>query len=562
MGKSKTAADPSVRVTFLEAIDSVCVAFEVTCQETGRPPRVEDYLDEYDGAERQWLFRELLLLELDYRRRWGEQPNYEEYRRRFPKDAEVVKRVFHRHADTIDTTGDRSTIHLQEPPPPPVVEDKQFGEYELLEELGKGGMGVVYRARQKGAERDVALKLVRPERLAVLRGDMKAEVTARFYAEIRTAAKLDHDHIVRVYDVGQLYDQPYFAMQFVQGRSLDGMLDEGPFGSKEAAVLLEPVCRAVAAAHESAIIHRDLKPKNILVDEAGKPYVADFGLAKLHDADQQLTQTGQLLGTPPYMSPEQAQGKTVNSASDIYSLGATLYEMLTGRPPFMAASIGETLRQIIYSEPAPPSQLNADVDRDMESICLKCLEKEPAQRYGSATELALDLQRYLGQENVAARPITPPIRAMRWCRRNPVVTALSGLSLLSVVTALIVACLGWYATSSKNREINDYVAANKGQGETLEEFFKRIGELREDVGDKENTIAILGEEKEQLQGDLITKDLELEVAKQDGEARAAELQSKLDDATAQIDVLQRQRTRQHVATNIAAAQKTPWTRRI
>ena len=491
MDHEYSADNPSQWLTFLEAIDPVCVAFEATCRDTGEPPSMEAYLEGYEGSQRQCLLRELLLLELEHRRRRGESPTREEYCQRFPDDSTFIKRLFQRRGETLAVSSDSSVMSVAEPPPPPLVQDKQFGDYELLEELGKGGMGVVYRARQKGADRDVALKLVRPERLAALREERKAELTARFYEEIKAAAKLDHDHIVRVYDVGQLYDQPYFAMQFIAGQGLDEMLEEGPLSGRDAATLLEPVCRAVASAHRSGIVHRDLKPGNIMVDKTGKPYVTDFGLAKLHDADQQLTQTGQVLGTPPYMSPEQTQGETISPASDTYSLGATLYEMLTGRPPFRAATVGETMRQVIFNEPVPPSRLNPDVERDIESICLKCLEKQPQQRYSTADQLAEDLSRFLRGENVEANPITAPVRAIRWCRRNPLVASLSGVSLSLLAIAVLLAFVGWYVKSAESRtqgELLNRLGFTEGR---YEEAVTDVLDMKRSIRDQRATITQL-----------------------------------------------------------------------
>jgi serine/threonine-protein kinase len=283
------------------------------------------------------------------------------------------------------------------------------GDYELLEELGRGGMGVVYRARQKSLDRIVALKIVLAG-AAATRADL-----ARFRGEAETAAQLNHPHIVPVYEVGQHNELPYFTMRYVRGTTLAELLAEGPMPGREAAQLLAPVARAISKAHQKGVLHRDLKPSNILIDTEGRPYVSDFGLAKRLVPDEidnartqsfnQLTQTGAILGTPGYMSPEQAAGSraTIGVATDIYSLGAILYAMLTGRPPFQAASPVDTVLMILEQDPISPQLLNPSVDRDLEMIALKCLQKPTELRYASADELADDLEAYLADEPISAR---------------------------------------------------------------------------------------------------------------------------------------------------------------
>src|SRR5260370_14357350 len=254
----------------------------------------------------------------------------------------------------------------------------RFADYDLLEKIGEGGMGVVFRARQRSLGRVVALKMIQRGGLA------SASDTARFRAEAAAAAHIDHPQIVPVYEVGEYEGQPYFSMKYVAGTTLAKKLSSGPLAPRDVALLLLPVCRAIAHAHEQGIIHRDLKPSNILIDADGQPLVGDFGLAKRIDVErtgegppaaEALTRTGAILGTPSYMSPEQAAGSrgTVGPASDVYSLGAILYELLTGRPPFQAASAVDTLMLVLEQEPVPPRRLNPGVDRALELICLKCL---------------------------------------------------------------------------------------------------------------------------------------------------------------------------------------------
>ena len=274
-----------------------------------------------------------------------------------------------------------------------------FHDYEILEEVGRGGMGVVYRARQRSLDRIVALKMM-------LRGDMaSAADAARFRVEAEAAARLDHPGIAPVYEVGIANGHLYFTMRFVDGTTLADRLRDGPLPSREAARLLLPVVRAIHYAHEKGILHRDLKPQNILIGMDGVPCVTDFGLARRVEAPGSLTQSGAILGTPGYMPPEQAVGKRghLGPASDVYSLGAVLYHMLTGRPPFQAASPVDTLLSVLEQDPLPPRLLNPRVDTDLEMIALKCLQKPAALRYPSAAALADDLEAYLNGETVSAR---------------------------------------------------------------------------------------------------------------------------------------------------------------
>ena len=299
----------------------------------------------------------------------------------------------------------QTAVHPSQSPttilPVPRVElPRQLGDYELLEELGRGGMGVVYRAQQVSLDRTVAVKMI-------LRGQLATGADrARFRAEAEAAAKLDHPNIVPVYEVGELDGQPYFSMKFVAGTTLARLLADGPLEPREAAALLVPVAKAIQFAHRAGLLHRDLKPSNILIDEEGQPHVTDFGLAKRITTDQTgLTRTGAIVGTPSYMSPEQADGRrgAIGPASDVYSLGTILYQMLTGRPPFQAVSPVDTLLMVLEQDPVPPRMLNAKADRDLEMIALKCLQKLPQLRYASAEGLAADLNAYLSGEPVSAR---------------------------------------------------------------------------------------------------------------------------------------------------------------
>jgi tetratricopeptide (TPR) repeat protein/tRNA A-37 threonylcarbamoyl transferase component Bud32 len=318
---------------------------------------------------------------------------------------------------------------------------RTFGDYELLEELGRGGMGVVYKARQPRLNRLVALKL--------LPADGPAVDARRFRNEAETVALLDHPHIVPIYEVGERDGRLYFSMKLVEGDSLTELIKrQGPAVSRDqqrwAARLVAAVARAVHHAHQRGVLHRDLKPSNVLLDQDGRPHVMDFGLAKRLAEDSSLTQSGALVGTPSYMAPEQAQGKksSVTTATDVYGLGAVLYWLLTGKPPFQGDSVLETLEQVKRCEPARPGSSQPGVDRDLETICLKCLQKEPARRFASAEMLAEDLERWLAGEPVRARRASSWERSRKWVRRRPALAALLAVSALSA--AALVAGLFWH----------------------------------------------------------------------------------------------------------------------
>jgi serine/threonine-protein kinase len=315
----------------------------------------------------------------------------------------------------------------------------RIGEYEVIEELGRGGMGVVYKARHTRLNRVVALKMV-------LAGQFAAQDDLdRFHAEARAAAALEHAGIVPIFEIGDCQGQPYFSMALVEGRSLAQHLESGPLPSHFAARLLRKIVAAVAYAHAHGVIHRDLKPGNILLAigddlDACEPKITDFGLAKREGADSRLTASGQILGTPGYMPPEQAAGRLreIGPASDVYSLGAILYAMLTGRPPFSSENPVEVILQVLESEPTLPHVLRPDVPRELEWICLKCLEKNPADRYATADDLAADLDRFLRREPPEARALNFMQRSRRWMRRQPVLAwHLIGLGTLLTATQLI-----------------------------------------------------------------------------------------------------------------------------
>jgi serine/threonine-protein kinase len=299
-------------------------------------------------------------------------------------------------------------------------------------------MGVVYKAWQTSLKRPVALKMV-------LGGAHADEGSlARFKAEAEAAASLQHPNIVQIYEIAEHQGLPYFSLEFVGGGSLAGQLGSVPLPAEQAARVVETLARAVQAAHEKGIIHRDLKPANILLTSSDAtnladaiPKITDFGLAKRLDVESERTQSGAIMGTPSYMAPEQASGQAREAGplADVYALGAILYECLTGRPPFRAVTPLETVRQVVEDEPVPPGRLQPRTPRDLETICLKCLRKEPERRYISATALADDLHRFLAQEPIEARPISVPERIWKWSRRRPAAAGLLALSLLTILGA-------------------------------------------------------------------------------------------------------------------------------
>jgi hypothetical protein len=343
------------------------------------------------------------------RKERGEAPQSEEYRQRFPQHADALAIQFDLQGH-LDQSPEAPTLLPCAPIAPAVAPLPEVPGYEIQEELGRGGMGVVFKARQIRLNRAVALKMLLAGQLA------SATEVQRFRAEAEAVASLDHANIVPIYEVGEHDGRLYFSMKLVEGRSLAGF--SGP--PQEAVQLIGWVARAVHYAHQHGIIHRDLKPSNILLDAHGHPYVSDFGLAKRLHAGGTITETGAVVGTPAYMAPEQASGKkgAVTTLADVYSLGAIFYELLTGRPPFQASTPLDTLLEVMEKEPPPPGKLNPGVDRNLEAVCLKCLEKDQSQRYGSAAELADDLERWQRGEPTRARPPSPWQTVRFWLRQN------------------------------------------------------------------------------------------------------------------------------------------------
>src|SRR5262252_1967290 len=307
----------------------------------------------------------------------------------------------------------------------------ELGDYELLKEVGRGGQGVVFRARQKSLNRLVALKVIGLGQWAT------PAHLKRFRLEAEAAARLDHPCIVPIYEIGERDGQCYFSMKFVEGGQLDEVVKQAPMSARQAVELVAKVARTVHYAHEHGILHRDIKPGNILVDAKGEPNLTDFGLARLVESESTVTRTIEVLGTPSYMAPEQAAGNNTKptTATDVYGLGAVLYQLLTGHPPFAGGTTYETIKLLLETEPPPPLLWNPKVDRDLSTICLKCLEKDPKRRYSSALALAEDLERWLKHEPIEARRTGVIGRSKKWLQRNPTAAGIAVLS-LALIAAL------------------------------------------------------------------------------------------------------------------------------
>ena len=455
-------ADPSLNLETIRHIDDVCTIFEEKWR-GGARPIIEDLLAGSVGLERSAVLRELLAVEIELRLRDGEQPSALDYARRFPQHRGLVDFAFREAeeaASDCQQKCDASTAAADLP--------RTFGDYQLLEEIARGGMGIVYKARQVSLDRIVAVKMILAGQLA---SDAEVE---RFCLEAQAAAQLEHPNIVPIIEVGQLSGQRYFSMGFVHGVSLASRLTASSIAPREAAELLVLVANAVHYAHERGIVHRDLKPANILLDANNCPHVTDFGLAKRVSDDSGLTNTGQTIGTPSFMPPEQASGdgKLIGPASDVYSLGAVLFTMLTGRPPFQAANTLDTLKQVLEQEPVSPRKLNGSVPRDIETVCLKCLEKETKRRYATARELAEELGRCLAGKPIRARPAGRAERLWRWSNRQPLVATLLAAVLILLIGGTTIST--YFAIQARNQaSAAELSAAIAGRNE-IEERKQRV----------------------------------------------------------------------------------------
>ena len=489
MNVQTTARLENLPLADRKRIDGICDRFEVAWR-AGERPDLGSFLSGLSGPAQARLFRDLLALDVEYRAGLGERPSADDYHARFPEHAEIVDAVFTptrvdgqtrtagppRQNDETTSLEDLAFLHDQteQGNGDGAPEVTRVAGYEILGELGRGGMGVVYRARHLPLNRPVALKLIRS------RGFDSAVELRRFQNEAEAVAKLDHPNIVPIYEVGRQAGQHYFSMKLVEGISLDKRLGEFASDPRAAARVASIAAQAVHHAHQRGILHRDLKPANILLDEKAEPHVADFGLAKRVEGDPDLTHSGAIMGTPSYMSPEQASGSkgALTTATDVYGLGAILYALLAGRAPFAGDSVMDTLDKVRQQSPEPPSRLNENVPHDLEVICLKCLEKDPARRYPSAQALSDDLSRWLNGEPIEARPVAALARAWMWRRRHPLPAALAAMLGLAVIAGLAGVTWKWREAAHETvtgKQINDFLV-NKLLAQASTDLLDRAAE--------------------------------------------------------------------------------------
>ncbi|PQO46899.1 serine/threonine-protein kinase [Blastopirellula marina] len=429
-------------------------------------PLVEKYVDRFPQLNDPDILQRLVDQEIYARQHSPFPPNQAEYQQRFPQLQLPISSFPQAQVSPTDDTRGYSTLRK---PQSTETFPQQFGGYELIELLGRGGMGKVYRAHQAKADRMVAIKIAN---FAGAPPEIQQEIRQRFESEVRAAANLSHDNVMPIFDVGEVEESAFYTMPIVEG-DLAAQVRQHPLSNKQAARYISQASRGVAAAHQQGLLHRDLKPHNLMLDpQNDRVLVADFGLARLMSAQQQLTMTGEVLGTPPYMPPEQARSShQIDVRADVYSLGATLYHLLVGKPPFQAATPAETLRQVLEEDPVSPRTLNPQVDRDLETICLRCLQKDRHLRFATAAELADDLDRYLRGEPIKSRPLGVWGRLDRWRRRNPKVAALSAGLAASLLLVAIIAGIGWYSTQRQLAR----VLQNNRQGQlAINELFTFI----------------------------------------------------------------------------------------
>ena len=475
-----------------------CAVDQAEHWSAGKPIPAEDYLRRYpsvaanDEAAVDLIHNEYLLAE-----RSGRPADPEAFIRRFPTHIEILRRQIELHrammpaaisavqaaqsqplaeaGATVSKATNTATVSMVE----------RFGEYELIEMIARGGMGVVYKARQPKLDRIVALKMILAGNLA------SAAAIERFRTEARAAAHLDHPGIVPVFENGEREGQHYFTMAFVEGRNLGDLIRDQPLPVNEAARLIRDLCAAIAYAHDHGVVHRDLKPANVLVDGQGNSKLTDFGFAKTTYDSNEMTGTGEILGTPAFMSPEQAAGKgaAIGPLADVYGLGALLFALTTGRPPFQAATPLETILHVVSVDPPRPRSLNPSIPRDLETICLKCLEKSPAKRYANASEIAADLDRFLNGLPIQARPVGLIEKSYRWYRRRPVIGSMAvALILLLAAVPVLLASL-WSeaearakaATAGRVKEIDAHIKVEAAEDERTAVRILRQGSRRPSI---------------------------------------------------------------------------------
>jgi serine/threonine-protein kinase len=445
MAQAESDPDPTDSLAQARRVHQACEQFESRWRE-GRAVGLDEILASACPGDRMALFQELIGLEIELRREAGESPVPADYHGRFPEYGPLIDAAFldpEAERAALDPTAVWNSRNLPgqpdaaRPDPGGPGEDapagggERLGDYVLIEEIARGGMGVVYKGRHLALKRIVAIKMI-------LSGAMATPAErARFRRETEAAANLDHPNIVPIYEVRDENGMLYFSMKLIDGGNLTERADEFRHNPRATARLVACLARAVEFAHGRGFIHCDLKPSNILIDRAGQPQITDFGLARRASGESSLTASGAILGTPSYMAPEQASGQrgAVGRATDVYGLGAILYELLAGRPPFRTGTMMETVVQVLERDPVPPREYDAELPRELETICLKCLEKLPEDRYSTAQELAEDLDRFLQGEAVEATGTFQRLR--RWTRREPeVVSRVGGLAIVAICTQL------------------------------------------------------------------------------------------------------------------------------
>ena len=499
MTPRSSIGDEDLSVAELLLIDDVCDRFEAAWRD-GKEPQVAPFLAGASDLAQPRLFRELLTIDLEFRLARGERPQPEAYRVGLLDHIDVIDEVFAAFGyggTTIPSfTGagwpgaamGKSAAAASAPGTklpkavlsPAVSAAMRTAGYEVVGEIGRGGMGVVYLARKLALNRLCAVKMI-------LAGPHAGTATAaRFRAEAEMIARLQHPDVVQIYHVGEVEGLPFLELEYLPGGSLDKVLGGTPMPPADAARLVQTIARAIAQAHREGIIHRDLKPANILLDAGGNPKVADFGLAKLLDSDIGLTKSRAVVGSPSYMAPEQAEGSSsqIGAATDVYALGAVLYELLTGRPPFHAPTAMETLAQVKSNDPVPPSHVQPGMPRDVETICLHCLEKTPARRYATAEALAEDLRRYLAGETIQARSTPIWERGLRWSRRHPALAAALGVTAAALILLLAG---GFYYNARLQAALREAVRERNITQSNLEDL---VFGLQDKLGETSTTRAL------------------------------------------------------------------------